>query len=364
MKAKKQESLLQSLLLLLFLLTACSSQTAVPVDLPTATASQTPPPTATVIPSPTISPEVIAMQEQIAGDTKNFTLNTEGKLEYKGVTYNGLTYGEDGNWHLTLADGTEVTLAPGQVSMDDKKGFSVNSYTYDVEKGFVKNKEFKIAACTAEHIFDEKITVEDLPAYHDWLNTLSKPFDASKIKDVPLMRQRGEANRIIYDWRTAPNWEDLEATGQIAPFRRDVTCAYLEYQGYTYLVLPIEFYDKNEPTKNKWVLTVASGYWPGHSAVDGRKLWIPDTFDRWTNDMNITPIVTSSKFQDSRKPKIDPLVAKVFAEHPDFLSDGSLNPEGMEARIVRFMSGDLTGLADRGIYLLADIGTSSKHWFE
>lgn len=147
MKAKKHGSLLQSLLLLSFLLNACSSQPAVPVDLlPTATASQTPPPTATVIPSPTISPEVIAMQEQIAGDTKNFTLNTEGKLEYKGVTYNGLTYGEDKNWHLTLADGTEVTLTPDEVSMSDENGFSPDGYRYDEEKG----------------VFDVAYTIEQL----------------------------------------------------------------------------------------------------------------------------------------------------------------------------------------------------------
>jgi len=42
MKAQKRGSLLQSLLLLSFLLTACSSQTAVSVDLPTATISPSP----------------------------------------------------------------------------------------------------------------------------------------------------------------------------------------------------------------------------------------------------------------------------------------------------------------------------------
>jgi len=86
------------------------------------------------------------MQEQIAGITQNLALNTDGKLEYKGVTYDGLTYGEDGNWHLTLADGTEVTLAPDEVSMDDEYGFSANGYRYDEEKG----------------VFDVAYTIEQL----------------------------------------------------------------------------------------------------------------------------------------------------------------------------------------------------------
>jgi len=67
MKAKKHGSLLQSLLLLSFLLTACSSQTAVPVDLPTATITSSP--TVTIAPTfvatetsipPTNTPEVAA----------------------------------------------------------------------------------------------------------------------------------------------------------------------------------------------------------------------------------------------------------------------------------------------------------------
>ncbi len=57
MKAQKRGSLLQSLLLLSFLLTACSSQTAVPVDLPTATISPSP--------AVTIAPTVVATETSV-----------------------------------------------------------------------------------------------------------------------------------------------------------------------------------------------------------------------------------------------------------------------------------------------------------
>ena len=57
MKAQKRGSLLQSLLLLSFLLTACSSQTAVPVDLSTATISPSP--------AVTIAPTVVATETSV-----------------------------------------------------------------------------------------------------------------------------------------------------------------------------------------------------------------------------------------------------------------------------------------------------------
>ena len=351
-------------LLAVLTLAACSAQPATPVLNPTAEIppAATQPPTATAVPLPTVSPELTALQEKIAAETSDVTLKIDGTIEYKGQVYKDTLC--DGVVCKIMVDGKEVVLEQGQFSFSDEDGFVAKGYTYDEEKGFVKNKEFNIAACTVEHIFDEKINVEDLPAFHDWLNTLSKPFDASKIKDdVSLMRMRGELNEIIYDWRTAPNWEDLEATGKIAPFRRDVTCAYLEYEGYVYLVLPIEYYDPNEPTKNKWVITLQSMYWPGHSPEESNKLATSD-MNIWQDEMNITPIVTTDQFQDARRKVQDPLVAKVFAAHPDLLPDGTLNPDGMEARFQRFMEGDLTGLADRDIFLLTDIGDSSRGWLE
>jgi len=124
-------------LLAVLLLAACSTPTPQATFTPQPTATLTPAPTIT--PTATISPVITEKQAEIAGITQNLTLNTEGKLEYKGVTYDGLTYGEDGNWHLTLADGTEVTLAPGQMSMDDEYGFSANGYAYDKTKGWTKN---------------------------------------------------------------------------------------------------------------------------------------------------------------------------------------------------------------------------------
>lgn len=122
------------------LLTACAAQTPAPSStLPPAspTASQTQPPTATVIPSPTVSPELIALQDEIA-KTEKLTFNTQtGELEWNWQIYKGLKFdATDNMWHMKLADGTEVTLTSDQVSISDEDGFVAPGYSYDAEKGW------------------------------------------------------------------------------------------------------------------------------------------------------------------------------------------------------------------------------------
>ena len=123
-------------LLAVLLLAACSAQPIAPTVTATLPPAATQTPTATAIPSPTVSPEMIALQEEIA-KTENFTFRTDdGTLEYKGNIYKGLKFDGTGKmWHITLADGTEVSLTKDQVSISDENGIYVEGFVYDSVKG-------------------------------------------------------------------------------------------------------------------------------------------------------------------------------------------------------------------------------------
>jgi len=185
----------------LFILTACAAQIPAPsATLPPApTATLTPAPTFT--PTPTISPAITDMQEQIAGTAQNLTLNTEGKLEYKGVTYDGLNYGEDGNWHLTLVDGTEVTLAPDQVSMDDENGFSPNGYTYDAAKGWSVEVIKDYPICSIPEFQKCEFPEADFfdGSFQKWHETMARPFIEGQVDLRPWTQEPGSRGLLFQD---------------------------------------------------------------------------------------------------------------------------------------------------------------------
>ncbi len=94
MKAQKRGSLLQSLLLLSFLLTACSSQTAVSVDLPTATISPSPVVTiaTTVVATETSVPPTNTPEATTPNSEKLDIIFTDSQeMNVGGVTITGST---------------------------------------------------------------------------------------------------------------------------------------------------------------------------------------------------------------------------------------------------------------------------------
>lgn len=94
MKAQKRGSLLQSLLLLSFLLTACSSQTAVSVDLPTATISPSPVVTiaTTVVATETSVPPTNTPESSTPNSEKLDIIFTDSQeMNVGGVTITGST---------------------------------------------------------------------------------------------------------------------------------------------------------------------------------------------------------------------------------------------------------------------------------
>lgn len=128
--------------------------------------------------------------------------------------------------------------------------------------------------------------------------------------------------------------------------------AFLEIDGvrHLYTVKPIEFFDKNEPNKNKWVITVESPFTKNAGAVE----FISDeevyelNIRLWQEEMNVTPILVSAfayAYADdiSLRDLEDPLVKQTFDNNPD-----------MEARIERFTTGEMGALSEPGIVLLTN----------
>ncbi len=205
-------------------------------------------------------------------------------------------------------------------------------------------KQFPV--CQIENFRDCPITVDDLfnGNYLAWLNTLSKPFDQSKIKQVPMEVMYG--GLIVYDTKTAPNFRD-PAT---APFRRDVTAGYASYQGIDYIVMPVEYFDPKHPDKNQWVITVYSMYWPGHNQESVNKK-TPLFIDPWRKYMKTTPIYNNDINDQQAE---DPLVKMTFDNNPD-----------MAERFGRFISGeDMGALSKPGIVVLNLMTIPNGHWLE
>lgn len=123
------------LLILAFILFACASPQVTVTSAPTECCAKmtvtSPPPTATLIPTPTLHPQFIAVQEQVASTGERFTLKADGTVEDKtagGVTsVPGLKLDKNGVWRLSVG-GEQIELKPADVSFDNDKGVAVNGY--------------------------------------------------------------------------------------------------------------------------------------------------------------------------------------------------------------------------------------------
>ena len=202
-------------------------------------------------------------------------------------------------------------------------------------------KEFPI--CKIEKFRDCPITAEDLlnGNYFRWLQTLSKPFDQSKIKEVPFAEtvvasSPSQPHAIIYNPATAPNFSDPST----APFRRNVTFGVLEYEVEGVksfaMIKPIEFYDKNEPTRNKWVITLDSYYRNGSYPGGDIAPYLAWDINAWKTYMRITPIAEGTLSIHTGLE--DPVLSQAYAAHPE-----------MSDRFQRFLAGDVSALSGPGI---------------
>lgn len=109
-----------SLFFLAFIFTACAPQVTVTPEV-TVTVTASP------IPAPTLHPQFLALQEQIANSGGRFSLRVDG-LIYDGETpIPGVTVATNGTMTITI-NGETITLDPADVSFDDEKGISIKDY--------------------------------------------------------------------------------------------------------------------------------------------------------------------------------------------------------------------------------------------
>lgn len=255
-------------------------------------------------------------------------------------------------------DGKDLTVtmtpaAPTETPTETLTPTATETQVPTPEKTFPVCKTEKYKDCVIYDGASIPEAINALSQYHDWLQTLSKPFDATKIKDVPFeTRQEDWGTAIIYKAETTPNFKDPTTR----PFRRDVTAGvlYMNYFGnkVPYLVLPIEYFDKNDPEHNKWVIAVYSTYGgiiPGsneYSPVPNPHSIIQTAISMWKNDMNITPITENTTTQLTISE--DPLIRKVFDNYQN-------TSENMPERFKRFVDGDLSALSQPGIIVNTEV---------
>ena len=112
------------LLILALILTACSSSQV------TVTSSVTSsPPTATIIPTPTLHPQFVEFQDQIAAAGGRFTLSSDGGIEDSGDPIPGLHVAADGTVTL-IVGGEAVTLASTDLAFDGDE-LKIKGYELD-----------------------------------------------------------------------------------------------------------------------------------------------------------------------------------------------------------------------------------------
>jgi hypothetical protein len=97
------------------------------------------PATSTPIPTPTLHPEFIALQETIASSGERFTLQANGTIwdgENK-VALPGVRVDRNGVMTITV-NGEQITLDPSKVILDDENGFSYPGYEQNANGEWVE----------------------------------------------------------------------------------------------------------------------------------------------------------------------------------------------------------------------------------
>ncbi len=113
---------MQKFILLLLILTSIISGCAPQVTVtPEATATLQPP---TALPTPTLHPDFVALQDKMDASGERFTLMPDGTVQDGATTIPGLQVGNDGKIAITV-DGEQVEIDPSIVNFDDENGLSV-----------------------------------------------------------------------------------------------------------------------------------------------------------------------------------------------------------------------------------------------
>lgn len=96
-------------------------------------------PTVAILPAPTLHPQFIALQEQIAASGARFALLPDGMIEEQTAdggrqTVPGISVDKNGVIALQVGD-QQVDLSPADVSFDDRDGITIRGYGLDESTG-------------------------------------------------------------------------------------------------------------------------------------------------------------------------------------------------------------------------------------
>lgn len=308
-----------ALLILASILSACQSAPQVTV---TSEVTVTLPPTETPIPTPTLNPQFISIQEQIA-QSGYFTLLPDGTIEertsdggYRLVS--GIIVNESGTIFLEV-DNEKIEIDLEDVTFNEN-GLKI--------KGFVKNeigewrrieKPLKeISLCeSAYDVLTLKndlnpeylIDMKDLQAVANWIQTqlTNDMFDPSKLKllsDVGMRTIYGAKGQVLIpETNTAPNYLDPAS----APFIKDNPwCGYTEIEGLPYMVVFVPYFIKDTPP-NEWPVLIGV-----HEYSVDLKGVRPITIKYYAERMNVIPWYTDESSISIASKFLDPLTGENF----------------------------------------------------
>jgi len=281
--------------------------------------------------------------------TGSFVVSEDGGIKnIEGTDIAGITYDVESGMILLQLDNEKVSLQPSQMSVNADRAVHIIGYEQNADTNEWK-EIMKFPVRQIENFRECKITEDDILSgrIDRWLETLSKPFDLSKINlDAKLVWYEGW-QEIMYNVDTSPNFS-IDGS---EPFHRDIVACYLQVERdgktYDYIFMPVEFYDK-ATGKNWWVKLVVPLYDPQYNYDKTSDEFYITT---WRNDMKISIIVTANSIPMWNQ--VDPLVASTFEKYSSDL----------DSRFSKFADGsDMSVLSNTDMVFLTDIVSGLEEW--
>jgi len=249
---------------------------------------------------------------------------------------------------VILNNGTAVNLMVERqgadlavLNPDGKVMASINSQSngWGEQEITVPPEVIDYGICPPENFRNCPVPAEDLfnGNYLRFLESLSVPFNPEKfIKTVPMSILW--YNAIGYPEETAPNFEGVETTGLASQtdFRKGRTSGYTEINGFKYRLIPTEYYDKDNPDHNVWVIALGRIFHPDDPNWEVSEEHTNRFIKLW-EEMKYTPLVRQVVPPDYSTPDI--LATRTF----DLNGDGFASQEEEEAMqelMDEFMAGN------------------------
>lgn len=345
-----------SFFILASILTACAPQVTVTSEV---TVTLTPLSTETPILTPTLHPQFVELQDQIAASGGRFSLQADGTILDGTEPIPGLTVTLDGTITLTV-NGEAIVLDPADVNFDDENGISINGYELTEDGNWMEvviPKEMKeIPLCNSmydvltpqnklnpEHLIDSA----DLQKVANWVQTqLTKDmFDPAKIKPLSEVGMDtvflSNIKLLVPETETAPNYE----AEQTSPFLKDNKwCGTTVIEEQPYLVVNVPYYIEGKPPEEWPVITGLSPFQVGMSG-----LW-PSTIEDFINRMNVLPWYIN---EDS---------IKLAMQYTDPVTGKNFTRERVDEIINEMKQGNFKNT--HGLVLQFVVGDNSGGWFE